>query len=110
VAGSFAVAGLAVGGILSYKAYDANQQSLSQCRFEDVTACTPQGKEMRDRAKDFANGATLAFVASGTVLAGSIVLLVSARPTEPRPPPPRELKASASLSGSSMGVRLEGTW
>jgi len=108
--GSLGIAGLAVGGVLSFKAYDENQQSLAQCRFEDVSACTPQGKEMRDRAKNFANMATISFVASGAALAGGVVLLLSSKSTETRGPAPRELKASASPSGTGVAVRLEGTW
>jgi hypothetical protein len=110
VAGSLGIAGLAVGGLLTFKAHDANQQSLSQCRFDDPNACTAQGKEQRDRAKALGDGATIVFVASTAVLAGGIVLLLSSRGTEPHAPVVHEIKASATASPTGAGLRLEGTW
>jgi NADP-dependent 3-hydroxy acid dehydrogenase YdfG len=32
------------------------------CRYEDPNACTPEGKSLRDRAKGFADGATIALI------------------------------------------------
>jgi len=70
VASGLGVVGVAVGGFLSYKAYDAKQDSLAQCRVDDPNACTLQGKEMRDDAKRLANTATLALLGGGALLAG----------------------------------------
>ncbi len=109
VAGSFGIAGLAVGGVLSFKAYDANQQSLQQCRFSDPNACTAQGKDTRDRAKGFADVATVAFVASGALIAGGVALLLTTRSTDSRAPT-HELKASPTASLNGAGIRLEATW
>ena len=110
VAGSFAIAGLAVGGLLAYKAHSANEQSLAQCKFDDPNACTQQGKDDRDRAKALGDGATIAFIGSGAVLAGSIVLLLSTRGAEPRAPASRAISASPTVSTTGAGFRLEGTW
>jgi hypothetical protein len=109
VAGSLGIASLAVGGLLSYKAYDTNQQSLSQCRFEDPNACTAEGKETRDRAQALASGATIAFVAGGAALAGGVVLLLSSRSSEPHRLQ-SELRASAAPAPGGASIRLEGTW
>jgi hypothetical protein len=108
VAGSLGIASLAVGGLLSYKAYDANQQSLSQCRYEDPNACTPEGKDTRDRAKDLASGATIAFIAGGAALAGGVVLFIASRSSEPHRA--GELRASAVPAPGGAALRLEGTW
>jgi hypothetical protein len=110
VAGSLGIVGVVAGGFLSYKAYGTNQDSLSQCRYEDPNACTEAGKETRDRAKGFADGATIAFIAGGALLATSIVLVLSSRGGEPRHPPPREIRASASAAPGGAGIRLEATW
>ena len=110
VAGSFAIAGLAVGGVLAFKAHSANDQSLAQCKFDDPNACTQQGKDDRDHAKGLADGATIAVLASGAVLAGSIVLLLSTRGAEPRAPAAHAIKASPTVSTTGAGLRLEGTW
>jgi hypothetical protein len=107
-AGGLGIIGLAVGGVLSVKAYGEKQDSLAQCRVDDPNACTAQGKDMRDSAKQSANTATLAFVAGGALLAGGFALVLSA-PSEARTPT-RELKASATFSGGGAGIRLEGTW
>jgi serine/threonine-protein kinase len=109
VAGSLAIAGVAIGSLLTFKAHDANQQSLAQCRFDDPNACTPQGKDERDHAKALGDGATIVFIASGAILASSVVLLLSTRATEPRAQL-RELKAAATASPNGAGLRLEGTW
>jgi hypothetical protein len=108
VAGGLGIVGFAMGGVLSYKAYGDKQDSLTQCRVDDPNACTPQGKELRDDAKSAANTATLAFLGGGALLAGGLVLVLSAQ-TDSRGPT-RELKASATVSGGGAGIRLEGTW
>jgi len=110
VAGGVAIAGLTVGGILSYKAYDSNHQSLSQCRVDDANACTAHGKDLRDAAQQYASSATVVLLGSGALLVGGVVLVLSSRSAEARPPGARELKASATLSGTGAGFRLEGTW
>ena len=109
VASSFGVAGLAIGSLFFHKAYDANQQSAAPCKFADPNACMELGKDARDRAKGFAQGATVAFVASGVLLAGGVTLLLTTRPRDSRPLA-RELKASATASLNGAGVRLEATW
>jgi hypothetical protein len=109
VTGGLGVVGVAVGGFFSYQAYGKKQDSLAQCRVDDPNACTPQGKELRDDAKRTADTATLLFVGGGALLAGGLVLVLSAQSSEPRAPA-RELKASAGLTGGGAGIRLEGTW
>jgi hypothetical protein len=109
VTGGLGAVGLALGGFLSYQAYGKKQDSLAQCRVDDPNACTPQGKEMRDDAKRTADTATLLFVGGGALVAGGLVLVLSAQSSEPRAPA-RELKASAALTGGGAGLRLEGTW
>jgi hypothetical protein len=109
VTGGLGVVGFAVGGFFSYQAYSKKQDSLAQCRVDDPNACTPQGKEIRDDAKGLANTATLAFIGGGALLAGGLVLVLSAPSSEPRAPT-RELKASADLTRGGAGIRLEGTW
>jgi hypothetical protein len=109
VAGGLAVVGFAAAGLFGYQAYDAKQQSLTQCRVDDPNACTPAGKDLRDDAKRHANNATLAMAGGGAMLAGSVILFLSSRSAEPHAPT-REVKASLDWTGSRAGLRLEGTW
>lgn len=110
VTGALGVVGLALGGYLGYRAYDSNRDSLAQCRVEDVNACTPAGKDMRDDAKGFAFGSTVAVAAGGALLAGGLVLVLSARGGEPRHATDTSLRIAASSYGLGPGIKLEGAW
>jgi hypothetical protein len=84
-AGALSIVGLAGSGFLVYRAYQLNSQSLDLCRADDPDVCTPDGLQRRDSAKMFARGATVVLAASGALLAGSIVLVLSAPRNDAHP-------------------------
>jgi hypothetical protein len=107
VTGGVALAGLAAGGFLFYRAYDSNRSSYDQCRHEDPNACTPEGKTMRDDAKRYAMGSTVAFTTGGALLAGAIVLVLSSPPGEPHR---GSLRFSTMASANGAGLKVTGVW
>jgi hypothetical protein len=78
VIGGVGLAGLAVGGVFAFLAYDKNQQSMDQCRKGDATACTPEGVQLRKDAQSSGTIATAAMIAGGALVATGITLLISA--------------------------------
>jgi hypothetical protein len=92
VIGGVGVAGLAVGGVFAYLAYDKNQQSMDHCRKGEASACTPEGVSLREDAQSAGTIATAATIAGGALLATGVTLLISApssketaaRPTRPK--------------------------
>lgn len=78
VVGGVGVAGLAVGGVFAFRAYDKNQESLDQCKKGDPTACTPEGAALRKSAQSSGTIATAATIAGGALVATGITLLISA--------------------------------
>lgn len=109
VTGALGLVGLAVGGYLGYRAYEVNRESMGQCRVEDVNACTPAGKELRDDAKGFAFGSTVAVAAGGALLTGGLVLVLSARGAESRHPTNASLRVSP-YGLLAPGIKVEGVW
>ena len=78
VIGGVGIAGLAVGGVFAFIAYDKNQQSMDQCRKGDASACTPEGVALRKDAQSAGTIATAATIAGGALVATGITLLISA--------------------------------
>lgn len=103
------LAGLAVGGILGYRAYDLNDQSLSQCRASDPNACTPRGKSLRDDARSFATTSTIVAAAGGVLLAAGVTLVIAA-PSSERPVANRELRLRTTALAQGGRVTLEGSF
>jgi hypothetical protein len=83
VVGGVGLAGLAVGGVLAFRARSLNKDSLSECRDDDVTACTPQGVELREDAQKNANLATIFMIAGGALVSTGFVLIVAAPSSQP---------------------------
>jgi serine/threonine-protein kinase len=108
VTGALGIVGLGVGGFLGYRAYSQHQDSLGQCRADDPNACTPDGKAMRDDARDTASISTIALAAGGALTVGGLVLVLTAR-SEPRHAS-SDLRVSTGLFGRGAGLKLEGTW
>lgn len=78
VVGGVGVAGLAVGGVFGFLAYDKNKKSLDECRKGDATACTPRGVELREDAQSAGTIATVASIAGGALVLTGVTLLLSA--------------------------------
>jgi hypothetical protein len=108
--GGVGIAGVAVGAFLTHRAKDLNEKSLGQCRPDDTTACTARGVEQRQNAKLSAHGATAAFVAGGTILAGGVLLAILSLGRDKAPRSQRGLRVSGSATAQAGGVHLEGRW
>jgi hypothetical protein len=108
VTASVGLAGLVAGGVLAYRAYDLNDQSLSQCRANDPNACTPEGKSLRDDAKSFATTSTIAVAAGGALLATGITLVLAAPSSESHDSAQRALRLHTSPLKRGARLTLEG--
>jgi len=109
LAGGLGLAGLATSGALGYHAYGLNQQSLDECRKTDVTACSAQGRAIRDEAKTFAFGSTVALAAGGALLATGVTLLLAA-PSSEKPAHGRKLRLRTATSGHGARFTLEASF
>lgn len=107
VIGGIGVAGLVAGGILGYRAYDLNQDSLNECRAEDPNACTPRGKSVRDAAETSALAATIGVAAGGLLLATGVALVLSAPRTKESASSRLLLRSSVSQRGARFGLEGE---
>jgi hypothetical protein len=77
----YTVAGLGlasagVAGVMGYRAYDLNQQSLDGCSNANVNACTKQGDALRDDARRAGVVSTAFAIAGGALFAGGVTLVV----------------------------------
>jgi hypothetical protein len=108
VTASVGLVGLVAGGVLAYRAYDLNDQSLAQCRANDPNACTPEGKSLRDDAKSFATTSTIAVAAGGALLATGITLVLAAPSGESHAAAQRELRLHTSALKRGARLTLEG--
>jgi hypothetical protein len=102
IVGGVGAAAIATGAVLAVVAYTRNQDSLEACLPEDPSACTPEGKRLRDGALDYAFGSTIAFVAGGALLTGGVVLYAT-RPsvqTEARNVELRVAPSAVTLRGA----------
>jgi hypothetical protein len=107
ISGGVGLAALGVGGFFAYRAYDLNSQSLEHCLEQESTACTPQGKSLRDDARRRGTYATVAS-AGGAVLLGTALVLILTSPDRPDEEGNLEVTTRAGLDGA--GVELWGRW
>jgi hypothetical protein len=84
VTGAAGIAALVAGGFFAYRAYDQNRRSKSECRTDDPNACTPAGVELREDAKQSAALSTIASVSGAALVAGGIVIVLTAPPSSAR--------------------------
>jgi hypothetical protein len=83
VTGAVGIAALVAGGFFAYRAYDQNRRSKAECRTEDPNACTSDGVELRDDAKQSAAFSTIATVSGAALVAGGVVIVLTAPPSAP---------------------------
>ena len=74
--GGLGLAGLGVAGVLGYRAYDLNQQSLDECSRANANACTAPGDALRDDARKAGVSSTAFAIGGGALLAGGITLVL----------------------------------
>jgi tetratricopeptide (TPR) repeat protein len=101
VIGSAGLLGLGVGGVLSYQALRVNDDARSECNSHNL--CSARGVEQRNSAIGYANGATVAVVAGGVLLAGGLGLVLWGS-SEEAP----ETEVSAALSPEVGSVQIGG--
>ncbi|HEX6272781.1 MAG TPA: hypothetical protein VFZ53_07075 [Polyangiaceae bacterium] len=78
VTGAAGIAALVAGGFFAYRAYDQNRRSKAECRADDPNACTEEGVELRDSAKQSAAFSTIATVSGAALVAGGVVIVLTA--------------------------------
>lgn len=98
--GAAGLAGLAVGGALGGVALAKQMESNRGPCDEATDVCSTAGLALRSEAITMATGSTIAFIASGVVLAAGVVLVVL--------PPARA--ARTALVVRPGGLSLEGKW
>jgi hypothetical protein len=79
IVGGVGVAGLAVGTILGVRAIGLKKDRDALCSSGNI--CDPSGVAKDQHARDTALGSTIGFVAGGALLAGGVVLFLTAAPS-----------------------------
>lgn len=110
VAGGVGLAGLAAAGVLGYRAYALNQDSLNLCAADDPNACTSEGKDLRDDAAKYGTFATIASgVGGGLLITGLVLVLTAPSPAAHETATPR-LRVLADAGPHGGGVTLRGAF
>lgn len=110
VLGGVGVASLVAGGVLALQARSLYEDSLGQCRPEDVRACTPRGVELRDDAKLHADMATVFMVAGGALASAGFVLVVAAPTGKARRSGLERVELRPGAASAAAGVTLKSAW
>lgn len=107
--GGLGALSLIAGGLLGYRAYSLNDDSLGQCRSGDPNACSPRGKSLRDDAETAALASTIAVAAGGALLAtGASLVLFAPRAEGPEKAGTRlQIKSTALKRGARIAVQGE---
>jgi hypothetical protein len=72
------VVGIVLGGIFGAQAKSKESDSEAYCRPEDPTRCTLQGVDLLDEGRTAATIGNVGFIAGGVLIAGGVVLMVTA--------------------------------
>jgi hypothetical protein len=97
--------GLAAGGVLAYLARSTRDDALHYC---PPTGCEPKGVELNAKADDLALGAKVSAAAGVAILAGGIVLYLTAPDTSK--PGDRSATLSPTFGRDGFGLALSGTF
>jgi hypothetical protein len=96
VAGGVGVVGVGVAGVFSLLAVGKNSDSKEHCDPGDESRCSARGDELRDRARSYADVATVGSVVGALGLGAGVVLWVTA--------PTGESRWSARIEGSRLSL------
>jgi hypothetical protein len=101
------LASLAAAGVLGYRAYALNQDSLNLCASDDPNACTTAGKDLRDDAAQYGTYATIASGVGGGLLITGLVLVLTAPSSamQETAAPRLRVLADAGPRGGSVSLR-----
>lgn len=93
--------------MLAYAAYTHHHDALSQCADMNKNLCSAQNADLRHRARTYGAAATYAGAIGGTLLAGGLVLVLSASGERDSIRAPRLV-----LSGdpNKVGLKWKGTF
>jgi hypothetical protein len=106
VSGGLGILGLASAGVLGYLAYRAKQDSLDYCSTRDADLCSQPGVDERNRARSLGNAATALSIAGGALLAGGVILFVTA----PSAKPARTARLALNPSMTSIALDWSQSW
>lgn len=107
--GAVGIVGLGVAAFFGYRAYDLNDDSLNYCLRDDPNACLPEGKELRDDARQAATISTVSAIAGGALLAAGVTLLLTS-PSRAETGLSVPLRLRAAASPEQARLVLEGRW
>ena len=102
--GGVGLASVGVAGVLGYRAYDLNQQSLDECSRANANACTRQGDSLRDDARGAGVLSTAFAVAGGALLAGGVTLTLLHSSKQPSPTGAVQLSTRVSANSALFGL------
>lgn len=110
VAGGAGLASLAAAGVLGFRAYALNQDSLASCAADDPNACTTEGKDMRDDAAQYGTYASVASGIGGGLLITGLVLVLTAPSSPAKKTAAPRLRVLADAGPIGGTLKLRGTW
>jgi hypothetical protein len=97
---------LAGGGLGLYAKVEGDRSKQDQfCPSDDHNGCTPEGVDLRDRARTAGSASTITFIAGAALLTTGVVLWTTAPSTPERPS-----QARLQLRASGSGATLRGNW
>lgn len=102
--GGVGLASLGVAGVMGYRAYDLNQQSLDECSRANANACTTHGDSLRDDARRAGVVSTVFAVAGGALLAGGVTLTLFQSSKQEARTGSLQLSTRVSASSALAGV------
>jgi hypothetical protein len=108
--GVVGVAGVALGAVFGEMAKSDNNEASGHC-LNDM-ACDPQALSLTSSARREATASTIGFVAGGALLAGGVVLFLTAPAHSPQSAgqPERRVGLSPLVGAGTTGVALRGAW
>jgi len=108
IVGGTGVLGLAIGTFLGVQASSKNDESLDHCP-ADPGLCTAEGVALRDDAKSYATGSTIAFAAGGVLIGTGLVLVLTA-PKQRSARAASRFNVALDLQRGHGGLRLGGAF
>lgn len=102
VTGGVGLVGLGLGAFFGARSMSAGSDSEDHCSGD---VCNATGVGLRDEAIDWGTASTVAFVAGGVLVAGGVVLVLTAPPAKSSTPAP-----SVGLHLGATGAMARGQW
>jgi hypothetical protein len=84
-----------------------NDDSLSECRPDDATLCSPRGVDLRETANDEALASTIGFSAGGALIGVGVIVFLTAPDSEEVATLTR---IRPQVSGSGASLSWGGRW